>query len=332
VLVQLRSEAVVELDNIGRGKTVEDGKKAEQGGILAEIEAEGVRLLKGLEAFLKKTQGRSVTWKFTENDDDESKAAKKDRSVAEKDTWTNLVGRVQEKFDEKANNIRGRIYEWYTGVQAEEIDLVLRSSLVVKGIADKAQGDLSLDYAWLDDVTYDDWQRFHDLIRTSERYNHHAASIQNGTSVDPPSPNNIVVEALDALDADQQEIILGFQVALSDLKSRALKLFSVYTGKAAEDDDSGFFVVRDGQPRKDDLRGVDLESLSFKVGDEKTEKGAQGQDVHILPIGDEEPPVMIGNPAFDASQIIISKTPEQVEEALKNAPPVEDVRSRHEEL
>lgn len=36
----------------------------------------------------------------------------------------------------------------------------------MKDIADRAQADIGLDYAWLDDVTYDDWQRYHDLERS----------------------------------------------------------------------------------------------------------------------------------------------------------------------
>jgi hypothetical protein len=35
----------------------------------------------------------------------------------------------------------------------------------VEEIADAAQADVGLDYVWLEDVTYWDWQRYHDLIR-----------------------------------------------------------------------------------------------------------------------------------------------------------------------
>jgi len=34
----------------------------------------------------------------------------------------------------------------------------------IKNVAEKAQADLGLDYAWLDDVTVADWTRYHDLI------------------------------------------------------------------------------------------------------------------------------------------------------------------------
>ena len=36
----------------------------------------------------------------------------------------------------------------------------------LRSLADSAQADLGLDYAWLEDVTYEDWQRYHDLMRS----------------------------------------------------------------------------------------------------------------------------------------------------------------------
>lgn len=43
---------------------------------------------------------------------------------------------------------------------------VMRLREEVKSLAEDAQGDIGLDYAWLDDVTYADWQRYHDLERS----------------------------------------------------------------------------------------------------------------------------------------------------------------------
>ena len=31
-------------------------------------------------------------------------------------------------------------------------------------MAEQAQANLGMDYAWLEDVTYMDWQRYHDLM------------------------------------------------------------------------------------------------------------------------------------------------------------------------
>ena len=35
----------------------------------------------------------------------------------------------------------------------------------MKDLAGRAQADLGMDYSWLEDVTYQDWQRYHDLAR-----------------------------------------------------------------------------------------------------------------------------------------------------------------------
>jgi len=35
----------------------------------------------------------------------------------------------------------------------------------VKNLAGDGQTDIGLDYSWLGDVTYEDWQRYHDLMR-----------------------------------------------------------------------------------------------------------------------------------------------------------------------
>lgn len=35
----------------------------------------------------------------------------------------------------------------------------------IKNMAEHAQASLGMDYAWLEDVTYMDWQRYHDLLR-----------------------------------------------------------------------------------------------------------------------------------------------------------------------
>jgi hypothetical protein len=41
---------------------------------------------------------------------------------------------------------------------------VTRVTEEVRELADQAQADVGFDYIWLADVTYHDWQRYHDLI------------------------------------------------------------------------------------------------------------------------------------------------------------------------
>ena len=43
----------------------------------------------------------------------------------------------------------------------------------IKHLAESAQADLAMDYAWLDDVTYRDWQNYHDLVRSEYSLAYH---------------------------------------------------------------------------------------------------------------------------------------------------------------
>jgi hypothetical protein len=171
----------------------------------------------------------------------------------------------------------------------------------------------------------------------AERYEHTAYAIRNGTSVDPPSPPAPLVPALDALHNELQDIVVGFSVALGALRGEAAKVFSQRTG-AEDDDDDGFFVVNDGQVRKDDLRGVDLGKLGLGGAGVVPVPALSGDDegnkVRILPIdpvGSEVPKDGEGEGVVDASTIVIGKDPVQIEQALQDVP-LEPPAVRHEDL
>jgi hypothetical protein len=82
--------------------------------------------------------------------------------------WTQVVTRVEDRFQEKVTELRSRVHNWYREVRDMEVNECLAASGEIKGIASDAQADIGLDYAWLEDVTYDDWQRYHDLMRGRE--------------------------------------------------------------------------------------------------------------------------------------------------------------------
>ena len=44
---------------------------------------------------------------------------------------------------------------------------IKKLTTAVKDLAERAQADIGLDYAYLDDVSYADWQRYHDLLRST---------------------------------------------------------------------------------------------------------------------------------------------------------------------
>lgn len=350
---------------------LEDMKKR---GVLENVQKDGEKFLKGLESFLKKAEGRSAAWKITKDKQkleditvedkvaayQEEFSAKKTTAKAEKDKWETVLSKVEERFAERVSQLQVEIHQWYMGMREKEgeevsyhlffiwINLVTdkgvrsfqvrESALRIKNLAERAQADLGLDYAWLEDVTYDDWQQYHDLVRMAEAFEQTAYGMQNNTLEN--APRDPIMPLLDDLDQDTKDIVAGFQIALGKVRGDAAKVYSVNLGQV-DDVDSGFFVVNDGQVRKDDLRGVDFGDLGLKktegagvvklrTDDGSKSAGGEGkrdEEVHILPI-DSNLPVKEDQTVFDASKVIIGKDKVQIEQALKDVP-VEHV---HEEL
>lgn len=173
----------------------------------------------------------------------------------------------------------------------------LAASAEVKSLAEKAQTDLSMDYAWLDDVTYDDWQRYHELMggpyslascyfevlmsfSVYQRFDEQVRLIQNGSHPSPPI--DPLPPALDTLQDELNEVIEGWETSVRSINGRALNEVFVEQPEAAEPD-------------------VSILPIQPELG-----SGAQGE--------------------FDASQVVIGKSSAQIEEALKDIPVV------HEEL
>lgn len=73
-----------------------------------------------------------------------------------------------------------------------------------------------MDYAYLDDVTYHDWQRYHDLLKKSDNFTEHANSIQNGSHPSPPI--NPVLTQISDLQAEVQDVVVGFETRLRRIK------------------------------------------------------------------------------------------------------------------
>lgn len=129
-LVKTRKDAAAEL-------------KAHQGirDAIETLHAETEKALRGTEAYFTKVK----------------KDDKKDETEKMK-LWDRVVKKVEEKFEERVHSAGDIVNEWYEGVRVEEVKEVEANALAVREVADLAQADIGLDYAWLDDVTYLDWQ------------------------------------------------------------------------------------------------------------------------------------------------------------------------------
>lgn len=159
-------------------------------------------------------------------------------------------------------------------------------------MADSAQSNLGMDYAWLDDVTYHDWDNYHDLARSTsscdppppsmidcinlayERFDEEIRQMQNGTHAEPVE--DPVMAGLNSLQAKLDEVVAGWSTSLRKLQLRADDVFKVPEPSAAPE-----------------------------------------PEVSILPI-DTTPQDEADT--FDSPQVVLGKSAEQVEEALKNVP------------
>ena len=135
-----------------------------------------------------------------------------------------------------------------------------------------------------------------------EKFEQTAHAIQNGTSVEPPSPPNPVIPVIDALLEELQTVILGFHVALENVRNTIPELFSIQESVPERD---GGGAGADGEEDKVRIQPIDP-GVDDENGKEKTRQNEEG---------------------FDASKVIIGKSKEQIEQALGEVPLV-----KHEEL
>ncbi|KAF8625026.1 hypothetical protein AX17_006940 [Amanita inopinata Kibby_2008] len=267
-LISIRKKAVEELRMLVVSG-VQDGK----GGLVIDsIEAEAGRLAKGLEGYIRKEREN----KESSGNDWSQRADEK------KLQWEKVTQKVDEKFAEKVRSVQGEVHNWYVGIREKENEEVVKASVELKSLAEKAQADIGLDYAWLDDVTYDDWQKYHDLMRTAERFDVTARAIQNGTHAHPPV--DPLIPALDALERDVQEVISGFGVRLFMLRQEGEEMYTLPTATP-------------GSPQNPEP----------STSDEPT--------VSILPAKDDtQDPMMM-----DTSHVVLGKSEEQIRQALNAA-------------
>jgi len=274
-----------------------EGANEGETGLVAGLTLSGDKLMKGLDIYLKKCEGRSGTWKqrVVENDEDIQK-----RTGIAKDEQSRLeavIEKVEFKFSDAVQKLQEQVNEWYSGMIKNEHQEIYEVTNKIKNMAEQAQANLGMDYAWLDGVTYMDWQRYHDLMRAFEDFEQTAHAIQNGTSVEPPSPPNPVIPVINALLEEAQTVMLGFHVALGNVRNTIPDLFSIHEFVPERDDGAG----AGGEEDK-----VRIQPIDPHVGGENGKENKEG---------------------FDASKVIIGKSKEQIEQALRDVPLV-----KHEEL
>lgn len=174
-LQRLRDNDAEEVKHMGARSSGTAGINAESvtdAKSLVGVEKDGERLIKGLEGYLQKAATRSSNWKVPKDTpkDDEAKKTKQDIAFQEKNKFADIVSKVENKFSNRVTTIQTEIRSWYVDLKDKEAEVVLSTAQAIKDLASRAQEDLAMDYAWLDDVTYLDWQRYHDLMRSEFFY------------------------------------------------------------------------------------------------------------------------------------------------------------------
>ena len=113
---------------------------------ISEFTADGDKYIRGAESYLKNL----------------IKEKKKQEKSA---LWERVVQKVKDKFEKRLDDVDRKVGDWYNGISENERTLVEKATRPVAELSEKAQADIGLDYSWLDDVTTDDWVRYHDLMR-----------------------------------------------------------------------------------------------------------------------------------------------------------------------
>lgn len=139
--------------------------------------------------------------------------------------WDRVLKKVEGKFEERIMEVEEKVNKWYQDeVLSKEEQTVVKGSGIVRSIADDAQADIGLDYAWLDDVTYMDWRRYHALIDKHQIWLDEANMLINGSHQTPiPNP---VLDALEDLQSEVRDITLGFETRMRRVKREGERTFS----------------------------------------------------------------------------------------------------------
>ncbi|KAK0203084.1 hypothetical protein DFS33DRAFT_956980 [Desarmillaria ectypa] len=234
----------------------------------------GVHVSKLLDGFVDEAEklvgGLEGWWKKEPKDEDRRERGEK------------VILRVEEKLETLVREMGERVEKWATRVREDEVRECVVASREVKTLAEKAQGDLGLDYAWLEDVTYEDWQRYHDLMRVYTEFDTQIRQLQNNTHVKPLG--DTVLIALEAKQHDMQDAITGFVSRIArireDMDNRMKpNLDSLLMGKSKEQVEQAF---EQAEP-KSSKRSVGGEKHGMPVAPQVPKVK---EDVKILPVGE----------------------------------------------
>lgn len=151
--------------------------KPEMFELLKKMQSEGFKHIDNTEKYLNKME----------------KEGKPDEEAQKK--WKTIVEKVSKKLDDRTIETSTYLQNWHREIMQKEKVVFEASAKVVEDAASDAQTDLGMDYAWLDDVTTNDWTRYHKLKDDSKKWIEVYETIFNSTHPDM-GENPVVTELL----------------------------------------------------------------------------------------------------------------------------------------
>ncbi|PBK65890.1 hypothetical protein ARMSODRAFT_960792 [Armillaria solidipes] len=212
-----------------------------------------------------------------------------------------VLVRVEEKLEALVREMGERVEKWATRVREDEVRECVVASREVKALAEKAQEDLGLDYAWLEDVTYEDWQRYHDLMRVYHDFDTQIRQVQNNTHVRPLG--DTVLIALEAKQHDMQDAITGFVSRVARIREDMKpKLEALLMGKSKEQVEQAFQQAEAGASQAEEVKASQAETQAETEASQaqtqtqtqaapKPSKRSVGAKKHGMPVAPQIPKV-----------------------------------------
>ncbi|KAG8759314.1 hypothetical protein FRC14_006154 [Serendipita sp. 396] len=212
--------------------------------------------------------------------------------------WAQILQDIQWRFTKRKDELNAEVSTWVAEWMKEE-SVVLRSATEeVTALVDKAQTDLISDYAWLNDVTYRDWERYHKLMFRGKEAGEQFQKLVNGEITSTLS--NPVHDVLRRLQLETGEVTEKFEAGLNKIRREGWR-----------------YILGDLVDEKE----IKWEEPKETTSSETTE---YDPEISILPVDPED----LEYDNMPGLEILIGKSKEQIQQAVLQA----EGTGNHEEL
>ncbi|PVG02097.1 hypothetical protein CPB86DRAFT_39819 [Serendipita vermifera] len=137
--------------------------------------------------------------------------------------WDKVLERVQKKLNDRTIEVSTFLQNWFRDVMQKEKALFEASAKSLDQLADEAQADIGMDYAWLDDVTTHDWTRYHGLKDSAKKWSEQLETIFNSTHPDM-SENTVQTEVIQ-VETAMMRVAADLNQALDQIKVKGEQFF-----------------------------------------------------------------------------------------------------------